>query len=83
MFPAAAVALGSASGDELEARQSRGTNQHRCGAHLKGIIEEGSILPDMVADMVGEFLDASMPIPKARRSTMSSDKPEEWPHLFE
>jgi ketosteroid isomerase-like protein len=30
-----------------------------------------------------EVLDAAMPEPKARKSTMLPDKPEEWPRLFE
>lgn len=42
-----------------------------------------SKLPDLVVAMIEEFLDAPMPEPKARKSTMSPHKPEDWPRLFE
>ncbi len=37
----------------------------------------------MVVAMIEEFLDAPMPEPKARQSTISPHKPEDWPRLFE
>ena len=42
-----------------------------------------SKLPDLVVAMIEEFLDAPMPEPKARKSTMSPHKPEDWPRQFE
>jgi uncharacterized protein (TIGR02246 family) len=36
----------------------------------------------LVVAMIEEFLDAPMPEPKARRSTMLPQKPEDWPGLF-
>ena len=42
-----------------------------------------SKLPEMVAAMIEEFLDAPMPEPKAVKSTMLPHKPEDWPSVFE
>jgi pimeloyl-ACP methyl ester carboxylesterase len=38
---------------------------------------------DWVVTMVEAFLNAPMPEPKAKKSTTSSQKPEDWPRLFE
>lgn len=45
--------------------------------------KEESKIPDLVVAMIEEFLDAPMPEPKARKSTISPHKPEDWPRLFE
>jgi pimeloyl-ACP methyl ester carboxylesterase len=42
-----------------------------------------SRLPEMVAAMINEFLDAPMPEPKAVKSTMLPHAPEDWPRVFE
>jgi hypothetical protein len=38
---------------------------------------------DWLVPMVEAFLDAPMPEPKAKESTASTQKPEDWPRLFE
>jgi pimeloyl-ACP methyl ester carboxylesterase/ketosteroid isomerase-like protein len=60
----------------------REDSQVRFGAANPSSKKESRV-PDMVVAMIEEFLDAPMPEPKARRSTMSPQKPEEWPRLFE
>ena len=42
-----------------------------------------SNLPGLTVAMIEEFLDAPVPEPKARKSTMLPHKPEDWPRLFE
>jgi uncharacterized protein (TIGR02246 family) len=37
----------------------------------------------MAVAVVEEFLDAPMPDPKARKSTIAPHKPENWPRVFE
>ena len=41
-----------------------------------------SKLPELVAAMIEEFLDAPMPEPKARKATTAPQKPEDWPRMF-
>ena len=45
--------------------------------------QKESTLPDRAVSMIEGFLDAPMPEPKARKSTMSPHKPEDWPRQVE
>jgi uncharacterized protein (TIGR02246 family) len=42
-----------------------------------------SKLPEMVAAMIEEYLDAPMPETKGSKTTMLPHKPEDWPSLFD
>jgi uncharacterized protein (TIGR02246 family) len=61
---------------------SRENSQIRFGV-ASSSSKKKSKIPDVAVAMIEEFLDAPMPEPKARKSTMSPQEPEDWPGLFE